>query len=181
MSIGSTISTAVPVKENAANETFTFENISGKNVFVSTMGTFRVCTSLHAKIGWYPRRVHGHMQCTDPGIHQELRQLQGERCQRHLCYSRQRCLRDEVGVVTLPRPNEHPNPLSTELGRTTSHPVVHVSICALIDTRSFSLNTVFIFKVIHFVADDKGAFVGSLGLLFDASPLLGAPRSKVRS
>ncbi|KAH9916513.1 Redoxin [Fomitopsis serialis] len=31
---------------------------------------------------------------------------------------------------------------------------------------------------IHFVADDKGAFVGSLGMLFDASELLGAPRSK---
>lgn len=32
---GDTISTAVPVKENAAKETFTFENLSGKNVFVS--------------------------------------------------------------------------------------------------------------------------------------------------
>lgn len=32
---------------------------------------------------------------------------------------------------------------------------------------------------IHFIADDKGAFVGALGMLFDASPLLGAPRSKV--
>lgn len=31
---------------------------------------------------------------------------------------------------------------------------------------------------IHFIADDKGAFVTSLGLIFDASPLLGNPRSK---
>jgi len=31
---------------------------------------------------------------------------------------------------------------------------------------------------IHFIADDKGAFVSSLGLIFDASPLLGNPRSK---
>ncbi|KAI0776860.1 Redoxin [Trametes elegans] len=31
---------------------------------------------------------------------------------------------------------------------------------------------------VHFIADDQGAFVGSLGMLFDASPLLGAPRSK---
>ncbi|EMD35799.1 hypothetical protein CERSUDRAFT_26200, partial [Gelatoporia subvermispora B] len=31
---------------------------------------------------------------------------------------------------------------------------------------------------VHFVADDKGAFVGALGMLFDASPLLGGPRSK---
>ena len=32
---------------------------------------------------------------------------------------------------------------------------------------------------IHFIADDKGAFIGALGMLFDASGLLGAPRSKV--
>ncbi|KAI0665483.1 Redoxin [Trametes maxima] len=31
---------------------------------------------------------------------------------------------------------------------------------------------------IHFIADDQGAFIGALGMLFDASPLLGAPRSK---
>jgi peroxiredoxin len=31
---------------------------------------------------------------------------------------------------------------------------------------------------IHFVADDQGRFVSALGLLFDATPLLGAPRSK---
>ncbi|KAH9848201.1 Redoxin-domain-containing protein [Lenzites betulinus] len=31
---------------------------------------------------------------------------------------------------------------------------------------------------IHFIADDQAAFVGALGMLFDASELLGAPRSK---
>lgn len=31
---------------------------------------------------------------------------------------------------------------------------------------------------IHFIADDKAAFIGSLGLLFDATPLLGGQRSK---
>ncbi|EGN91670.1 hypothetical protein SERLA73DRAFT_192164 [Serpula lacrymans var. lacrymans S7.3] len=31
---------------------------------------------------------------------------------------------------------------------------------------------------VRFIADDKGSFTGSLGLIFDASPLLGAPRSK---
>ncbi|EJD00450.1 Redoxin [Fomitiporia mediterranea MF3/22] len=31
---------------------------------------------------------------------------------------------------------------------------------------------------VHFIADDKGEFVSSLGLVFDASPLLGGPRSK---
>jgi len=31
---------------------------------------------------------------------------------------------------------------------------------------------------IHFIADDKGTFVSSLGLNFDASGLLGSPRSK---
>ena len=33
---------------------------------------------------------------------------------------------------------------------------------------------------VHFIADDQGAFTGALGMLFDASGLLGAPRSKVR-
>ena len=37
----------------------------------------------------------------------------------------------------------------------------------------------FEYIAIHFIADDKGAFIGSLGLLFDAAPLLGGPRSKV--
>nr|VWP00735.1 Calcium influx-promoting protein ehs1 [Ganoderma boninense] len=31
---------------------------------------------------------------------------------------------------------------------------------------------------VHFIADDQGAFTGALGMLFDASNLLGAPRSK---
>ncbi|TFK35883.1 Redoxin [Crucibulum laeve] len=31
---------------------------------------------------------------------------------------------------------------------------------------------------VHFIADDKASFVGSLGLVFDATPVLGGPRSK---
>ncbi|THH13370.1 hypothetical protein EUX98_g9736, partial [Antrodiella citrinella] len=31
---------------------------------------------------------------------------------------------------------------------------------------------------IHFLSDDTGAFVGSMGLLFDPTPMLGSPRSK---
>ncbi|KAF8581186.1 Redoxin [Ramaria rubella] len=31
---------------------------------------------------------------------------------------------------------------------------------------------------IHFIADDKGAFTSAIGLIFDASPLLGGPRAK---
>lgn len=30
----------------------------------------------------------------------------------------------------------------------------------------------------HFISDDKGAFTSKLGLVFDASPLLGGPRAK---
>jgi Redoxin len=33
---------------------------------------------------------------------------------------------------------------------------------------------------VHFIADDSGVFSNSLGLLFDASPVLGNPRSQVR-
>jgi hypothetical protein len=32
---------------------------------------------------------------------------------------------------------------------------------------------------IHFIADDQGEFIAELGFLFDASGLLGGPRSKV--
>ncbi|KAF9476288.1 peroxiredoxin [Pholiota conissans] len=46
----------------------------------------------------------------------------------------------------------------------------------------FGVNDAFVMKYvtspIHFIADDKGTFVGSLGLAFDASALLGGPRSK---
>ncbi|KAJ3489019.1 hypothetical protein NLJ89_g11564 [Agrocybe chaxingu] len=53
----------------------------------------------------------------------------------------------------------------------------------------FAVNDAFVMKAwkeklapngtpIHFIADDKGAFVGSIGLIFDASGLLGGPRSK---
>lgn len=31
---------------------------------------------------------------------------------------------------------------------------------------------------VHFIADDKGAFITKLGLVFDASALFGGPRSK---
>ncbi|RDB22314.1 putative peroxiredoxin pmp20 [Hypsizygus marmoreus] len=31
---------------------------------------------------------------------------------------------------------------------------------------------------VHFIADDKAAFAGSLGLLFDGTPVFGGPRSK---
>ncbi|KXN85163.1 Putative peroxiredoxin pmp20 [Leucoagaricus sp. SymC.cos] len=52
-----------------------------------------------------------------------------------------------------------------------------------------SVNDVFVMKAwkenlaprgtnVQFIADDKGAFTGALGLLFDATPRLGGPRSK---
>ncbi|KAK0234786.1 hypothetical protein EDD85DRAFT_845347 [Armillaria nabsnona] len=31
---------------------------------------------------------------------------------------------------------------------------------------------------IHFLADDQGEFAGATGLIFNATPLLGGPRSK---
>lgn len=36
-------------------------------------------------------------------------------------------------------------------------------------------------SAVRFLADDSGAFTAKLGMLFDATPLLGGPRSKVRS
>ncbi|KAF7799135.1 hypothetical protein EIP86_010366 [Pleurotus ostreatoroseus] len=60
------------------------------------------------------------------------------------------------------------------------------------DIYVFAVNDIFVMKSfrawkenmapngtpIRFIADDKGAFVGALGLLFDASPRLGSPRAK---
>ena len=34
-------------------------------------------------------------------------------------------------------------------------------------------------RVVRFIADDEGALIGAMGMLFDASTLLGGPRSKV--
>lgn len=38
-----------------------------------------------------------------------------------------------------------------------------------------------LFVAIHFIADDQGIFSTHVGLVFDATALLGAPRSKVRT
>ncbi len=42
-----------------------------------------------------------------------------------------------------------------------------------------ALTVISFMTAIHFIADDQGAFVRSLGLAFDATPLLGGLRSKV--
>ena len=50
-----------------------------------------------------------------------------------------------------------------------------------IDTPSMSLSQYPSSTAVRFIADDKGTFTAALGLLFDASGLLGAPRSKASS
>ena len=51
----------------------------------------------------------------------------------------------------------------------------------MVVSRTDGLDILMVFwAAIHFVADDQGAFTAALGMLFDASPLLGGPRSKVR-
>ncbi|KAK7696373.1 hypothetical protein QCA50_001027 [Cerrena zonata] len=118
---GETISTAVPVKEKAANETFTFENISGKNVFVGIPGAFTGTCS--AQI---PAYIKNYENFKEKGVKDIYVVAVND-------------------VFTMKAWKEHLAPGGTP---------------------------------IHFIADDKGAFVGSLGLLFDASVLLGGPRSK---
>ncbi|KZT67560.1 peroxiredoxin [Daedalea quercina L-15889] len=118
---GSTIPTKVPVKEEEATQTFTFEGIKGRNIFVGVPGAFTGTCS--AQIPGY---IKLYEQFKEKGI-------------------------DSIYVV--------------------------------------AVNDVFVLKAwkeqlapggtpIHFIADDKGAFVGALGMLFDASERLGAPRSK---
>lgn len=73
-------------------------------------------------------------------------------------------------------PSAYIHLLFSERGKTIWHQTAQVSfmVCKLITS---------IFKYlsdIQFLADDKGAFTSTLGLLYDATPHLGGPRSKVR-
>lgn len=61
--LGSTIPTAVPVKENDPEKTFTFEGISGKNLFVGVPGAFSGTCS--AQIPGY---IKSHAEFKDRGI-----------------------------------------------------------------------------------------------------------------
>jgi len=118
---GSTIPISVPVKEEEATKTFTFEGITGKNIFIGVPGAFTGTCSAQV-----PAYIGAYDKFKAKGI-------------------------NNIYVV--------------------------------------AVNDVFTMKAwkeklasegtpVHFVADDKGAFVGALGMLFDASELLGAPRSK---
>ncbi|GBE85759.1 Putative peroxiredoxin [Sparassis crispa] len=118
---GSTIPTSALVKEDSSTETFTFEGLTGKNVFVGVPGAFTGTCSAQV-----PGYINAYEKFTAKGVR-------------------------NVYVV--------------------------------------AVNDVFVMKAwkaqlanggtpIKFIADDEGAFVGALGLLFDASPLLGGPRSK---
>ncbi|KAI0086759.1 Redoxin [Irpex rosettiformis] len=118
---GGAIPTSVTVKEDAADQPFKFENLTGKNIFVGVPGAFTgTCT----------RQIPGYIESYDKF--------------------------KEKGVQN-----------------------IYV----------LAVNDVFVLKAwkdslapngtpIHFIADDTGAFSGALGLLFDASPRLGSPRSK---
>lgn len=53
-------------------------------------------------------------------------------------------------------------------------------VSAPLNIIGLSLNFHVVNQAIHFIADDKAAFVSSLGLVFDATDLLGGPRSKVK-
>ncbi|KAI0363704.1 Redoxin [Pilatotrama ljubarskyi] len=119
--VGSTIPLKVPVKEDDAQKTFTFEGIKGKNIFVGVPGAFTGTCSAQV-----PGYIKAYDQFKAKGV-------------------------ENIYVV--------------------------------------AVNDVFVMKAwkeqlapegtpVHFISDDQGAFVGALGMLFDASPLLGAPRSK---
>ncbi|KAH9840756.1 Redoxin [Rhodofomes roseus] len=118
---GATIPTKVPVKEEEAAKTFTFESIKGRNVFVGVPGAFTGTCS--AQIPGY---IKAYDQFKQKGIENIYVVAVND-------------------VFTLKAWKEQLAPGGTP---------------------------------IHFIADDKGAFVGALGMLFDASELLGAPRSK---
>ncbi|KAI0791377.1 Redoxin [Abortiporus biennis] len=117
---GSTIPTA-EVKENAPDKAFTFEGITGKNVFIGVPGAF-----------------------TTP------------------------C-------------NGHIPPYIQSCGKFKEKGVKDIYVVAVNDafvTQAWKKELAPDGTEIRFIADDTGAFIGALGMLFDASSLLGAPRSK---
>ncbi|EKM51285.1 uncharacterized protein PHACADRAFT_102917 [Phanerochaete carnosa HHB-10118-sp] len=119
--VGSDLPIKVPVKEEAPDQEFKFETLTGKNVIIGVPGAFTgTCT----------RQIPGYVE-----LYEKFK---------------------EKGVK---------------------------------DIYVVAVNDVFVMKAwkdsfgpnaapLRFIADDKGAFTGALGLLFDASARLGSPRSK---
>ncbi|KAI9059369.1 Redoxin [Trametes sanguinea] len=122
--VGSTIPLKVPVKEDDAQKTFTFEGVlKGKNVFVGVPGAFT---------GTCSAQVPGYIKAFDKFKEKGVENVY---------------IVAVNDVFVMKAWKEQLAPEGTPAG-------------------------------VHFIADDQGAFVGALGMLFDASPLLGAPRSK---
>lgn len=57
--------TSVTVKEDSADQPFTFENLSGKNIFVCysvVVDAIRLFTHIPSEVSdWRPRCIHRHM------------------------------------------------------------------------------------------------------------------------
>ncbi|OCH92917.1 Redoxin [Obba rivulosa] len=119
---GGTVPTSVPVKEDDAAQTFTFEGkLTGRNVFLGVPGAFTYACSKQV-----PTYIDAYDQFKAKGV-------------------------DNVYVVA-----------------------VNDTFCM----KAWKKTLAPAGTPIHFIADDKGIFVGALGLLFDATQLLGGPRAK---
>lgn len=94
---GAVIPTKVPVKEEEATQTFTFEGIKGKNIFVRYNALWNVCDYVHANwAGWYTGSLHWHLQCADSGLYQGISSIQGEGRRQHIRCCCERRLYPEV-------------------------------------------------------------------------------------
>ncbi|KAI0808105.1 Redoxin [Fomes fomentarius] len=119
--VGSTIPIKVPVKEDSAEKSFTFENITSKNVFVGVPGAFTGTCSAQV-----PEYINAYDKFKERGVQN----------------------------------------------------IYVVAVNDAFVTKAWKEQLAPEGTPVHFIADDQGAFTGALGMLFDASPLLGAPRSK---
>ena len=76
---GATIPTKVPVKEEDATQTFTFEGIKGRNVFVRYGAPWNICRNLHVNwTGWCAGSLHRHLQRAGAWLYQGVSAIQGE-------------------------------------------------------------------------------------------------------
>ncbi|OJT07302.1 hypothetical protein TRAPUB_1845 [Trametes pubescens] len=160
---GSTLPVSVPVKEDDAEKPFTFAGITGKNVFVGVPGAFTGTCS--AQVPGYIRayeqfRARGVENVYVVGVNDVFVMK---------CVTRRVWTWRDDGVGLTVIGGQGVEAAAGSRG----HAYVRLAVWCLYRMLTRACGT-----AIHFIADDQGAFVGALGMLFDASPLLGSPRSK---
>jgi hypothetical protein len=88
---------AHPVKEDAPDSSSLLD-LKGRNMLVSRNALELPSDNLRIPKDRGSRGVHRNLQCSNPKVHRSIREIQRERCERDLCYRRERRIRDEVSI-----------------------------------------------------------------------------------